>query len=146
MADKRPLALLVELAQERRDAAGQRLGRSLLLLKDSESRLALLERYRDEYQDRYTRTGTSGVGPQELRNFREFLERLDKAVAQQRAEVEALARGASESRGRWLTERTRGKSLDVLSGRAADAERASEARQQQKLLDEFSGRQTPATQ
>ena len=36
MAERRPLELLAELAQERRDAAGRRLGRSLTLLKDSE--------------------------------------------------------------------------------------------------------------
>ena len=146
MAEKRPLALLAELAQERRDAAGRRLGRSLAALKDSESRLALLEGYRDEYKQRYARTGKSGAGPEELRNFRAFLERLDTAVTQQRAEVEALERGAIESRARWLDERTRGKSLDVLTERADYAERASEARRLQKLLDEFSGRLAPQTQ
>ena len=137
MAERRPLEFLAELAQERRDAAGRRLGRSLTLLKDSESRLALLERYRDEYRQRYARTGSGGVGADKLRNFRGFLERLDQAVAQQRAEVEALARGADESRGRWLTERTRGKSFDVLTERAESAERTAEARRLQKLLDEF---------
>src|SRR5262245_44858258 len=137
MAERRPLELLAELAQERRDAAGRRLGQSLSLLKDSESRLTLLERYRAEYQQRYARAGSSGVGANELRNFRGFLERLDQAVAQQRAEVEALSRGAHESRGRWLKERTRGKSLDVLTERAENAERAAEARRLQKLLDEF---------
>lgn len=146
MADKRPLALLAELAQERRDAAGRRLGRSLALLKESESRLALLERYRDEYKQRYARTAKSGAGADELRNFREFLERLDTAVGQQRGEVEALTRAASESRGRWLDERTRGKSLDVLTERAAGAERAGEARRLQKLLDEVALRWTPQAQ
>ena len=142
---KRPLAMLAELAQERRDAAGRRLARSLALLKDSQERLALLQRYRDEYGQRYARTGMGGASPGELQNFRGFLERLDQAVAQQRAEVEALARGASDSRGRWLEEHTKGKSLDVLAGRAQDAARATEARKLQKLLDEFSGRLAPQT-
>jgi len=146
MADQRPLALLAELAQERRDAAGRRLGRSLAALKDSESRLALLERYRNEYRQRYARAGTGGVGASELRNFREFLERLDQAVAQQRAEVDALMRGSSELRGRWLQERTRGKSLDMLTERADSADRATEERRLQRLLDEFSGRSAPPAQ
>ena len=146
MAERRPLALLAELAQERRDAAGRRLGRSLAALKDSESRLALLTRYRDEYRARYTRTGADGAAASELRNFREFLERLDKAVLQQRSEVEALARGSAELRGRWLKERTHGKSLDVLTERAESAEHAAEARRLQKLLDEFAGRSAPHAQ
>ena len=146
MAERRPLALLAELAQERRDAAGRRLGRSLAALKDSEARLALLERYRNEYRDRYARAGSGGVGASELRNFREFLERLDKAVLQQRSEVETLTRGSAELRGRWLKERTHGKSLDVLTERAESADRAAEGRQLQKLLDEFAGRTAPNAQ
>jgi len=134
------LALLSDLAQEKRDAAGKRLGRSLAMLNDSQGRLAMLERYRDEYHRRYAAAGQGGVAPGELRNFRQFLERLDQAIAQQRAEMVARARGVSESRSRYLEARLRGKSLDVLSGRAEDAARQGEARRLQKLVDEFAGR------
>jgi flagellar FliJ protein len=140
MMKKKSIAMLAELAQERRDAAGQRLAQALTLLKDSEARLALLERYRGEYGERYARSAEGGIAPGELRNFRGFLERLDQALAQQRAEVEALSRGALECRAHLLQEHTRGKSFDVLAGRAEDAARAGEARRLQKLLDEFSGR------
>src|SRR4051812_49077926 len=84
---KAPLSLLAELAQGRRDDAGRVLARSLALLKDSEARLAMLESYRNEYRRRYAANGKTGIAPHELRNFRDFLERLDKAIAQQRAEA-----------------------------------------------------------
>jgi flagellar FliJ protein len=143
---KAPLSLLAELAQGRRDDAGRVLARSLALLKDSEARLAMLESYRNEYRRRYAANGKTGIAPHELRNFRDFLERLDKAIAQQRAEAESLARAAGESRRQWLAEHARGRSMEVLVGRAERVEHAGNERRLQKLLDEFSARLSPQPQ
>ena len=138
--DPRQLAVLAELAVERREAAGRRLRQSIDLLQASLQRLAMLERYRDDYRGRLARAGAGGVAADELRNFNGFLARLEEAHAQQRAEVEALERGVREQRGRWLDERRKERSIDVLAERAEDAARVAESRRLQKLLDEFSAR------
>ena len=140
MSDPRQLALLCEVSQDRRDAAGRRLGNAITLHAESAARLELLLRYRDEYRARLTEGSARGVTADELRNFREFLARLEQAIAQQKNEIEALARGVEECRGRWLAERKRGLSYDVLADRAGSAAREREARLLQKQMDEFSGR------
>jgi flagellar FliJ protein len=140
MSDPRQLALLSEISQDRRDAAGRRLGNAITLHAESAARLDLLLHYREDYRLRLSEGAARGVTGDELRNFREFLERLEQAIAQQRAEVETLARGVDECRGRWLAERKRGLSYDVLAERATSAEREREARLLQKQVDEFSGR------
>ena len=144
MAEKSRLALLAEIAGERRDAAGKRLGRALAALREAEARLALLARYRDEYERRLANSGKAGMTAQDLRNFREFLDRLGEAIAQQRAEIEGLERGVESARGGWMSERARMQSFDVLAKRAATAQATSEERRLQKLLDEFSGRRALA--
>lgn len=131
---------LAQLARERCEAAGARLGKSLALLGESRSRLTLLERYRDEYRGRFASAGSQGITRDGLRNFREFLARLEQAIAQQRAEVAVLERGTEDARALWLAARRREQSFDILFDRAQIESRAIEARQLQKMLDEHSGR------
>jgi flagellar FliJ protein len=140
VSDPRTLALLRGLSEDKRNAAGQRLKRAVTLHRASAARLEMLERYRGEYRARLSEGSARGVTPDELRNFRDFLERLEQAIAQQRAETQALARGVEECRGRWLSESRREKSFGVLAERALSAEREREARRLQKQTDEFSAR------
>jgi flagellar FliJ protein len=138
--DPRQLAMLRELSEDRCETAGKRLAHATALHRDSAARLTLLERYRGEYRVRLANGSALGVAPAELRNFREFLEKLEQALAQQRAEMETLARGVEECRKRWLGERRREQSFGVLAQRAVTVEREREARNAQKQTDEFSAR------
>ena len=140
MRDTRQLTMLTDLAQERRDAAARKLGRSIAMLKESEQRLALLAQYREDYRARLADLGARGLCGDEWRNFRHFIARLDEAIGQQKGEVQALTQGVSECRDHWLLERRKERSYDVLTERADLAEREREGRRLQKILDEFSGR------
>ena len=132
--------MLRGLSEDRREAAGKRLGRAVAVHRDSATRLALLVQYRAEYRSRLAAGAARGVTPGELRNFREFLDKLEQAIAQQRAELETLARGVEECRGHWLAEHRREKSYGVLAERTESGEREREARRAQKQTDEFSSR------
>jgi len=142
VSDPRQLAMLRGLSEDKRDAAGQRLARAVAMHRASAARLEMLERYRGEYRVRLCNGSARGVAPGELRNFREFLERLEQAIGQQRGEVETLARGVEECRSRWLAESKREKSFGVLAQRALSAAREREARLAQKQMDEYSARKT----
>lgn len=140
MRDTRQLTMLTDLAQERSDAAAKKLGRSIAFLKESEKRLALLAQYREDYRQRLADLAARGVSGDEMRNFRQFIARLDEAITQQNNEVKTLAQAVAECRGHWIKERRRERSFDVLTERADLAARELEARRLQKILDEFSGR------
>lgn len=140
MPNPQQLALLTDLAHERREKAATRLARANAILKDSETRQRLLEQYCVDYRGRLARSAANGVSPDEMRNFREFIARLEEAIAQQRAEADALRQGVAACRTEWLLERRRKHSFEVLTERADLAAREIEARRLQKLVDEFAGR------
>ena len=138
MPNPQQLTMLTGLAEESRDRAAKKLAHALKMQKDSESRLALLE----DYRARLVRNAANGVAPAELRNFRDFIARLEEAIRQQRAEVEAIKKGVAECRTGWMLERRRKHSYEVLIERADLTQRELEARRLQKLVDEFAGRAT----
>lgn len=140
MPDNRQLMMLTDLAHDRRDKAARKLGGSMALLKESESRLVLLEGFCGDYRRRLAQSAAGGVSADELRNFREFIAKLEKAVEQQRAEADSIRQAVARCRDDWLREHRRERSFDALVERAEDAARVSEARRLQKLVDEFAGR------
>jgi flagellar FliJ protein len=137
MAKPFPLQILLNLAQEGSDAAAAQLGVVNGHDRDMQERLQLLLEYRSEYSARLTdvtRTGTHSV---DLRNFREFMDKIDVAIEQQRELVAAAKREVESGKIHWHKQQRRLKSFDTLSQRHRSAERKSEARQEQKEQDDF---------
>jgi flagellar FliJ protein len=137
MAKPFPLQILLNLAQEGSDAAAAQLGVVNGHDRDMQKRLQLLLEYRSEYSARLTdvtRTGTHSV---DLRNFREFMDKIDVAIEQQRELVAAAKREVESGKIHWHKQQRRLKSFDTLSQRHRSAERKSEARQEQKEQDDF---------
>src|SRR5262245_60106017 len=82
-----PLATLQTLAKNRSDAALNALGAALAASRTSAERLQLLEKYRNEYQQRLAAAVRNGLSATQLANYRAFLDKLDAAVTQATAEV-----------------------------------------------------------
>jgi len=140
MRDAQQLTLLKDLAHDRCEKAAKNLADTLGLLKESESRLALLEGYCADYRARLARNTVSGVNADELRNFREFIGKLEESIRLQRAEAEAIGQAVEACRSGWMLERRRENSYEVLAEREQIVMRTMEARRLQKLTDEFAGR------
>ncbi len=131
-----PLQTLLKLAQEGSDAAAVQLGVVNGHDRDMQKRLQLLLEYRSEYTARLssvTQTGTHSIG---WRNFREFIDKIDAAIEQQRELVAAAKREVQTGQIHWHQQQRRLKSFDTLSQRHRSAERKSEARQEQKEQDD----------
>ena len=140
MPNAHQLTRLTDLARDRREVAARKLGRSLSFLRESEARLGMLGQYCADYHTRLAQSAANGVSVEEMRNFREFITRLEAAIGQQRQEVEALQQGVTDCRNGWLAERRRKRAFEVLIERADLTEREADARRLQKLVDEFAGR------
>src|SRR5690606_29946973 len=118
----------------------RRLSELMKACSESESRLTLLRRYRDEYRaklDNATRTGVSAL---ELSNFRSFLAKLDEAIAQQNADVAHWQAAVMRGRADWQKAERRARSYGVLNERRAEQARGREARVEQKQNDEYAAR------
>lgn len=140
MSSKIALEMLRDLAAERRDVALARLADMLGGCRTSEERLMLLERYRDEYRDRFARAAGAGMSPAELANFRTFLHRLGAAIDAQASEVSKWKTAVVAGESHLASERRRTQSFDVLIERRAQAARQKDARREQKLTDEIGAR------
>lgn len=132
-----PLQILLDLAQEGSDAAAMQLGVVHGHDRDMQRRLQLLLEYRGEYTARLARVAQTGMHSVGWRNFREFIDKIDAAIEQQRELVATARRQVETGQRHWHSQQRRLKSFDILSQRHGSAERKNEACQEQKEQDDF---------
>lgn len=134
------LDTLIELATTATDEAAQRLGRALKTADEAQKKLTLLQQYREEYAQRFQSNLGSGLSPVGYSNFRQFIEKLDQAVAGQQTIVEQAQAFVSQERGQWQACERKRISFDTLASRADKVAQAKESRRDQKMMDEFAAR------
>ncbi len=146
MAQPFTLQPLLELMQTRADEATRRLGQLIAAEQNQRNRLQMLEQYRDEYAQRLREASADGLTRQILRNYQDFLARIDEAISQQSIVVGNSEQSTKAGQEHWRKQNTRLKAIDTLSQRHDARERYREGRQEQKLLDEFSTRKFSTAQ
>lgn len=142
----RPFTLqpLLELMQTRADESTRRLGQLIAAEHSAKSRLELLVQYREEYAQRYRDAAATGLTPMALRNFQDFLARIDEAIDQQGQAVSESATNTANGQAAWREQNKRLKAIDTLSQRHEARERYRENKEGQKEQDEFVGRRYAA--
>lgn len=135
----RPFTLqpLLDLMQTRTDESTRRLGQLIAAEQSARSRLQLLEQYREEYAQRYREATSNGLTPSAMRNFQEFMGRIDEAIAQQAKVVADSERGTADGQAAWREQNKKLKAIDALSQRHDARERYRENKIDQKEQDEF---------
>ncbi|AMN46602.1 flagellar FliJ protein [Steroidobacter denitrificans] len=122
------------------DDAQQRLAQSLSAceqrLRESESRLEELRRYRSEYETHFSRCAGSGMGVTGLRDYQAFLARLGQAIGQQQELVGRAAAQRDAERTRWQEAARRAKALGHVLERWQSEERQALDRREQRDSDE----------
>jgi flagellar protein FliJ len=135
-----PLQSLLDLSQVRMDDAARKLGELLASEQEVGKTLSLLEQYRDEYDARFRQAAQGGLTRDEWGNYQSFLGRLDEAIAQQRALVDASRQRTMDGQKEWLDKRNRVKAFDTLSQRHKAGEVRSEAKNEQRSQDEHAAK------
>jgi len=126
--------------QSRTDEATRKLGQLISAEQSQRSRLQMLEQYRDEYAQRLRDATGEGITRLILRNYQDFLARIDEAIEQQRLAVQNSELSTKAGQAQWNDQNKKLKAIDTLSTRHDARERYRENKQEQKLLDEFSSR------
>ena len=137
MAKRFPLQTLLDLAQDSSDAAAAHLGVVNGHDRDMQKRLQLLLDYRSEYMQRLASLTQTGLHSMGLRNFREFMDKIDLAIEQQRQLVAAAKAEVETGKLHWHKEQRKLKSFNTLSQRHRTTVLKGEARQEQKDQDEL---------
>ena len=140
MATKSALDTLIELATTATDEAAVRLGNAIRATDKAEKKLELLQKYRDDYANRFQAKMAQGLSPMGYRNFQAFIDKLDEAIAGQQQVVKDAENGVAREKGAWQASERKRMSYDTLATRAEKAEQRRENRKDQKLNDEFAAR------
>lgn len=134
------LAPVVDLAEKTERSAAQRVGHFQGQVRLSQTKLAELDRYREDYQAQWQTYGSKGVSGQWLMNYQRFLNQLETAVAQQKQSLVWHQKNLDNARAAWQQAYARVEGLRKLVQRYIDEARQLEDKREQKLLDELSQR------
>lgn len=141
MSSKLPLATLIELAQNKTDAATRRLGQLQSAHTSAAGKLELLLQYRQEYLNQLQAHLQDGVAAAHLRNFQQFISTLDAAIEQQRAATSQADARLAHGRSDWQHNKGRLNSFDTLAERVHQQEIVALNRREQRDCDERTARQ-----
>ncbi|MFZ2161854.1 MAG: flagellar export protein FliJ [Sideroxyarcus sp.] len=131
---------LVHLAQQKNDAATKKLGQLNRQHQTAQEKLDALQQYRKDYQLKFQEEAKRGMAPADMNNFQDFIGRLDQAIQQQTRVIEQAKVGVQSGRTELMDTTRKMKSFDTLAQRHADAEKKLEAKSEQRIQDEFTGR------
>jgi flagellar biosynthesis chaperone FliJ len=103
MAQPFSLQPLLEIMQNRTDEATRKLGQLIAAEQSAKSRLQMLEQYRDEYAQKLREATAQGITQLALRNYQEFMARIDEAIMQQSIAVKNSAQQPAKRTGKNKT-------------------------------------------
>ena len=124
-----PLQTLLNLAEINNDSATQRLGQLIKQQHDTETQLETLQQYRIDYQQQLQSASQEAIDPMSLRNFQEFIYKLDAAILQQMRVVEQSKLAAHKGRSEFSDTQRKLKSFDTLQRRHIETQLKVEAKQ-----------------
>lgn len=135
-----PLQPLMNLSKQQNDSATRKLGQLNRLQLDAQSKLDMLKKYRMEYQTRLQESSKNGMDPAELRNFQEFINKLDAAIEQQDKAVKLSKVSTQAGRSEFDSTQRKLKSFDTLQQRHIQEQKKITEKSEQKAHDENTSR------
>ena len=140
MAQKFALGRVQEITDNKTDEAAAALGNLNRELHEQEARLMLLFKYRTEYHERLHRAASEGLDGAAMRNYHDFLQRLEAAIMQQHAQVVEARTRVEHGKLEWQNSRRKSMAFDSLSRRFDLKKLRDEANREQKAQDEMAQR------
>ncbi|WP_022653127.1 flagellar export protein FliJ [Aquaspirillum serpens] len=132
--------LLIRLAQEKLDAAANRMGMAQQSLSTAQRKLQQVESFLAEYRNRRIERGAVGIGVAQWLDYQRFLERLESAVEVQLQEVKTCEVIYAETRELWQTARQHLKAMETLHTAEQQRLLQQQMRREQKQTDELATR------
>ena len=137
MAKPFHLQPLVNLAEDKSQAAAQALARLKQAWQEAENKLQQLQGFLDEYNQRLQQQSQTGFTIAQLRDFQAFILKLELAIRAQGEEVERCQLRWQQGQEEWQAREREVKAYRTLRQRHDEAERRSEEKLDQRLQDEF---------
>ena len=130
----------MNLAEHQNDTAAKKLGLLNQKQQGVQQNLDTLQEYRKDYQTRLQQAAQAGMSPLDLRNFQQFINKLDEAISQQQRMVVQSEASTMTGRNEYDLTRRKLKSFDMLQQRHNEEQKKLADKNEQKALDEHSSR------
>ncbi len=132
---------VIQAADAQEEQAARALRASRTALQEREHRLEELLRYQAEYARRFGASG--GLDGVRLRDFHQFLARLNTSIGEQQRLVERARAEHARVEARWRERHSKSQALDKVVERLRAEEAHALARREQGELDERAQRRPP---
>ncbi|WP_338849031.1 flagellar export protein FliJ [Massilia sp. W12] len=140
MATNSQLQTLIELAQQKTDAAVKRLGQATAAVQQAQQKLEMLHSYRDDYVAKMQARGANGISGQAYTNYLAFMQKLDNAIEGQKDVIRLAERRLEAEKKAWQEEEKKRLSYETLHKRALQRAVQKENKRDQRAMDEFAAR------
>ncbi|VAX02241.1 hypothetical protein MNBD_GAMMA20-1653 [hydrothermal vent metagenome] len=140
MKKSRRLKPVVRVAEGREQQAARALGVAQARLGQVQQQQEELQRYRDDYRQRFQQAGAVGMGAVQLEDYQQFLHKLEQAIEQQGQQVALATQEVEAKRVLWFASRGKVRMLDTVVARYQAIEEQQVARREQREQDERSQR------
>jgi len=127
---------VLKVAESHERTAANQFGDSQRYVQEQEAKLSELRQYHDEYLDRFNAVSRNGISAAQLREYQAFLAKLDLAIKEQEAVVQASDKNRSVKKEAWQEKHIRSKVLDKVMQRYQTEEKNTLEKNEQKELDE----------
>ncbi|OIQ81763.1 flagellar FliJ protein [mine drainage metagenome] len=141
MAKPFRLQPLVDLAEQRSQSAARILAMLKHQWQEAQSKQQQLQDYLEEYRSRLHRQTQSGLSVLQWRDYQAFMSKLELAIEAQGHEIERCRLSWENGQVAWQACEREVKVYATLRERHVEVERKIDARQDQRVQDEFSSSQ-----
>jgi len=130
---------ILELAERGEHQAALALGEGRQRLDSARAALENLQGFRNGYADRFQQAGSQGLSVHRLNEFRSFLHKINKAIAEQERTIQQIEKELDALRLAWEEAHRKLLGMEKLVAQLAAAEQAQEQRREQLEQDDRVG-------
>jgi len=138
MARSKRLQPVQKLATDKANRAAQSFSSASSRLREEQAKLEQLKTYRQEYVQMLQARTEQGVAGSQLRQWHQFLTRIDKALTSQQELVVQCQLQVNQMRQNWQEQHRHAKAIGKAMSRLQTQENRVRAKKEAKQLDEIS--------
>jgi flagellar FliJ protein len=127
-----------KIAENKERDAAKYMGECLRELEEHKKRLDELSLYRDQYSQKFTEAGKSGINVSQLNDYRHFINQLNEAIVHQQQKISETEYEFQQRRTNWTDLHSRSQALDKVATRYRNEETRQADVKEQKMIDERS--------
>ncbi|CCG86991.1 flagellar export protein FliJ [Erwinia piriflorinigrans] len=131
---------LRSLAHKDVEKAAIQLGEARRAHKQADEQLTMLLNYQDEYRKSLNNTMSEGIASTRWYNYHQFIQTLEKAIEQHRAQLTNWSARVENALRLWRDKQQRLHAYETLQARELASALLQENRLDQKRMDEFAQR------